>query len=150
MPSSRILETRVKKVTRKIINFKLDASDSSAEIVTCSWDVLEPGDGALLEVVYVGGVVAIAAGGVIEGQVPIRRVNFGNEGIHISEWQVVVMFVTALVMAFTSARMRYRSTRQTGDTIGVGLMVGLVTLASVLVLIMITQSIVFHSIPFAF
>jgi hypothetical protein len=107
-PSTPILDARVKRVTRTLTSFRLDSSDSSGGILYCSWDVLEPGDGALLEVIYVGTSGKVITGGAIEGQIPIGRVILGRDANRFSGqelWEIVGMgFLIGLLRATVEYR----------------------------------------------
>jgi len=53
-PPTSILEARIKRVTRNLVNFQVDSSANSPGILKLSWDILEQGDGAVLELIYTG------------------------------------------------------------------------------------------------
>src|SRR5579864_221803 len=71
VPPTSVLTARVKKMTRELVGFRVDVSNSSSGILTVSWNILELGDGALLEVIYTGTSEQVVVEGAIEGKVPI-------------------------------------------------------------------------------
>ena len=149
-PPSRILEARVKKVTRNIVNFQLDTSESAAGILNCSWDILEPGDGALLEVFQAGTFAGIVSEGAIEGQVPVRRVILGEQPLFLYRWQIAVLSIIAVLIALGVARKRYRATKQMGETIVLGLATGGSAWLILALVMGISQMFTWHAAPFAF
>jgi len=71
-PTAKILDARVKRVTRDLVKFRCQIH--SLEYVSCSWDILEGGDGALLELIFLGNSSMLTVAGDIEGRVPIRAI----------------------------------------------------------------------------
>jgi hypothetical protein len=69
-----ILDVTVRKVTRDLIDLRLDKSDARHGKVGIAWKILEPGDGFVLQVIYAGAPGALLhAGGAIEGMSAARR-----------------------------------------------------------------------------
>ena len=97
VPATTILEARVKKTTRDLLGFQLENLGTSLVI---SWDILEPGDGALLEVIYTGTVANVKAEGAIEGKIPITE-DIPEKGLTQKErfWLVGGMLVISLLAA---------------------------------------------------
>jgi len=70
----RILEAKLRKSSREVINLSLNTSRLEAGEVEIDWNILERNDGGVLQIVYVGDEsVDIAARAVIEGQQEIVR-----------------------------------------------------------------------------
>lgn len=75
-----IFEATVRKVSRDVINLKLGVEDISKGRVNVTWNILEPGDGAVLQIIYAGPqTVAFNLDGVIEGQKEIRQQRFAGK-----------------------------------------------------------------------
>jgi hypothetical protein len=151
-PQSSILEARAKKVTRGIVNFQLDMSRSANGILNCSWDVFEPGDGALLEVFYAGSVSAkLVVDGVVESQVPIREgMEKGQPVLYISLWQRLISSFIGLCVGSFAARVDYHRTRKVGECIFVFISTGIASSLIIFLLIGIFGMLTSHSVPFAF
>jgi hypothetical protein len=72
-----ILEAKVIKKSRDVVHVDLDDSRLAKGEIQLSWNVLEQGDGAIIQVIYAGGSdAAIDASGVVEGQSSIREMKF--------------------------------------------------------------------------
>jgi hypothetical protein len=106
-PRTTILESRIKKTTRNLVGFRMDTSKGSAGILTLSWNILEGGDGALLEVIYTGSSEQVVIEGAIEGKVPIRRVTFGDRPGFISAATFAKLIAFSLVIGFGAAGKLY-------------------------------------------
>ena len=78
-PALPILVARIKKSTRSVINAELEDSEMSHGILHLTWDILEQGDGVLLEIIYAGRVVHVSVNGVIEGRVPIKELQIEKD-----------------------------------------------------------------------
>jgi hypothetical protein len=150
-PPSNIFEARVKNVTRSIVNFQLDASERANGILKCSWDVLEPGDGALLEVFYAGSAAKVIRDGVIEGQGAIREgARPGQTLIYLSYMGRAAILFIALVIGLIVAIQRYRRIKIIAEAIFTALGIGLIVGFGLLMLIMIGQALESHAVPFSF
>ena len=66
----RILEASVKSVTRDVVNARVVPEGGGANgLVSMLWDILEQGDGGIVQIIYEGSADAkISAVGVIEGK----------------------------------------------------------------------------------
>ena len=74
-PPVAILEATVRKQSREIICIVIDERAAAEGKLLLSWNILEGGDGAVVQLVYAGGPdVRFAAHGVIEGQRSLREV----------------------------------------------------------------------------
>jgi hypothetical protein len=69
-PGYRILEATVRKVTRPVVAFKLLPADQDSRRLRLQWRILEPGDGAVIQVIYDGpaSTASFILHGTIEGQ----------------------------------------------------------------------------------
>jgi hypothetical protein len=69
-----IIEAEVRKSTREVMGLELDRSRMRQGEVTLDWKLLEHGDAALIQLIYLGDVeVPVIADAVVEGQKEIRR-----------------------------------------------------------------------------
>jgi len=74
-PSVRILEATIRKKSREIIQIDLDSNHAEQGRLDISWNILEQGDGAILQIVFAGlPSTHISMNGVIEGQQQIRNI----------------------------------------------------------------------------
>jgi hypothetical protein len=74
-----VLEAKVLRTTRAITNVRLDESDGREGRTAIDWQILEQGDGAVIQLIYAGAADApIAISGAVEGQKTIRQ--FANQG----------------------------------------------------------------------
>ena len=75
-----ILEARIRKQTREVVNLQVDRSHLNLGKVGISWSILEQNDGGILQLIFVGDAnVDIVASAVIEGQPKLRPVEFHQE-----------------------------------------------------------------------
>lgn len=112
-PATTVLEARVKKMTRDLVAFQVGTSNSSMGILTMSWNILERGDGALLEVIYTGTSERVVIDGAIEGRMPIRRVMLGVEANIVPVPAMLALVVLSILMGLTAAVREYRKQGQT-------------------------------------
>lgn len=76
-PRTPILEAFIRKTSRDVIGFSLNSEEIQFGRIHVSWDVLEQGDGGLIEVIYAGSPeVDFKCEGVIVGQKEI--ISFQN------------------------------------------------------------------------
>jgi hypothetical protein len=108
LPRSAILEARVKKVTRSLVGFEIFNANASSGILGLSWNILESGDGALLEVIYTGTSEKVAIDGAIEDMPAVRQVFFGND-VRFTIREVVFMSLFGLAAGVLAAMKQYRS-----------------------------------------
>lgn len=76
-PATSILLVRTKGTTRPIVDCMIDDTAIASGKFELSWNILEAGDGVLLEVFYTGTTTTVHADGTIEGQNPISIVPVG-------------------------------------------------------------------------
>jgi len=75
-----ILEARIRKESRKVVELQLDQSKMEQGEVGVSWSILEEGDGGVIQLIFAGGTdVSISASAVIEGQPEVHSVEFTGE-----------------------------------------------------------------------
>ena len=73
-PSVQILEARIRKKSRDVVDDSLDQTRLSEGIVGVKWKIFEQGDGVVIQLVYAGSPsTQIKVSGVIEGQSEIRE-----------------------------------------------------------------------------
>lgn len=66
---ARVLEVAVRNVTRDVTGFVVRVNPKDAHRIDISWNILESGDGAVIQVIYAGNAAAeIMPRGIIEGQ----------------------------------------------------------------------------------
>ena len=72
-PETAILEAKVRKVSREVINLKIDNSQLDRGCIPVSWKILEQNDGGVIQLILKGGVdVKVLARGIIKGQNSIK------------------------------------------------------------------------------
>lgn len=77
MPGRQILEATIKKQTRDVVNFRLDSAKLTEGRVPLNWDILEQGDGAVIQLLYPGDDTAdIDFEGVLEGQPSVTQLHY--------------------------------------------------------------------------
>lgn len=75
-----ILEARVRKETREVVELELDQSKMDQGQLGVSWSILEVGDGGVVQLILSGGTeVGVSASAVIEGQPEVRSIAFTRE-----------------------------------------------------------------------
>lgn len=68
-PEARIIEASVRKKSREPVSINLDTNRIDQGELGISWNILEQGDGAILQIIYAGPPsTPISINGVIEGQ----------------------------------------------------------------------------------
>ncbi len=107
-PRDAILEARVKKTTRGLVGFQIDGANAPSGILALSWNILEAGDGALLEVIYTGTSVQVGIDGAVEGKLPIRQVFYGDKA-KSSIFELVLSFVLCLPVGILAGWKQSRS-----------------------------------------
>jgi hypothetical protein len=76
-PRVPILEATVRRTSREVVSLDLDRTRLADGEVSVSWNILEQGDGAALQLVYAAGPDAqIQCLGVVEGQASIRELRY--------------------------------------------------------------------------
>src|SRR5207249_3270232 len=53
--TSQILEARIRKASRDVSEIELDLTDTSRGQLGVRWKILEPGDGAVIQLIFLGG-----------------------------------------------------------------------------------------------
>jgi hypothetical protein len=77
IPESRVLDASVRKESRDVVNMVIDATSLAQGTLGLSWDILEEGDGAIVQIVYAGpDTLPIEFDGVVEGQHSLSRVQY--------------------------------------------------------------------------
>lgn len=75
-----ILESRIRKENREVVELQLDQSKIEQGKVGVSWAILEEGDGGVIQIIFAGGTsVDVSVSAIIEGQREIRSIEFGSE-----------------------------------------------------------------------
>lgn len=74
-----ILEATIRKKSREIVQLELKQSRIASGELELSWNILEDGDGGVLQIVYAGGPnIGIHATGVLEGQPAVRELRYSG------------------------------------------------------------------------
>ena len=77
---NRILEAKIRKTSRDVVNISLDTSRFADGEVEIRWNILEQNDGGVLQIVFVGDeAVDIQARAVLEGQSEIVKLELARE-----------------------------------------------------------------------
>jgi hypothetical protein len=78
-PKVKILSASIRRVSRDVITFHADQKLLPTSIVPLSWKILEHGDGAVVQIIYLGDPrVKLKVIGTIEGQSQIRGFDPGG------------------------------------------------------------------------
>lgn len=149
-PPTTILEARVKTVTRNLVNFQINSSDSSSGILYCSWDILEHGDGALLEVFFVGTSGDVLSAGAIEGQLPIRRVIHDPNVGPIPNWGLMAILGIAILTGVVFSVTTYPINKSMKTAVLNGFGSSIVTFLMLFMLASVVATLIKPSVPFAF
>lgn len=74
-PQARIIEATVRKKSRELVRIDLDTNQIDQGELGVSWNILEQGDGAILQIIFAGPPnTPISINAVIEGQRTLRKV----------------------------------------------------------------------------
>lgn len=86
-PAVPILEATVRKKSRDVVDLTLDQKHLEEGAVGLSWNILEQGDGGVIQVVYAGGpdTTKITVNGVIEGEHQIRQLQYSGTIMPVAE-----------------------------------------------------------------
>ena len=85
-----ILEATVRQKSREVVQFDLDGSETQGGRVKILWDMLEKGDGGVVQLIYTGGTdIRILADGVVVGQGAINSPASRDQTMY--KWYLVVM-----------------------------------------------------------
>lgn len=77
-PQARIIEATVRKKSRDLVRIDLDTNRIDQGQLGVSWNILEQGDGAMLQIIFAGPPsTPISINAVIEGQPTLRKVESG-------------------------------------------------------------------------
>jgi hypothetical protein len=88
-PKAAILEATIRKTTRDVVGFDLDRTRLADGEVSVAWNILEDGDGGVVQLVYASGVdTQIRCRGVIEGQRAVRELSLPWHTIESPESQL--------------------------------------------------------------
>jgi len=96
---AQILEATIRKNSRSVTALKLDSSEVQKGRLGVSWQILEHGDGALIQVIYTGTPEAnVRVEGVIEGQgiIGIKSFNYGSKFLGILPENTTVLVMSVL------------------------------------------------------
>lgn len=84
--SAPILEANIRKTSRDVIHLALDKSQLSSGVVAVSWNILEQGDGGIIQIIFAGSPdTKITAAAVLEGQAAISQLIYPLKSISASE-----------------------------------------------------------------
>lgn len=73
-PTAPIIDATVRKTSREVVHVQLDKSRIQQGELGIDWNILEHGDGGIVQVVFAGGAgTDLLAAGVVEGQPAVRR-----------------------------------------------------------------------------
>lgn len=76
---ARVLEVTIRKVTRNVTGVVARVNPQQAERIDISWNILESGDGAVIQIIYAGDATAeITPQGIIEGQRSVTTLTRGD------------------------------------------------------------------------
>lgn len=99
-----IIEATIRKSSRDVVHIEVDKSGFQRGEIGLSWNILEQGDGGILQVIFAGGPSTdIIASGVIEGQPSIRRVEIPTRPLTFDQYpgRNRGIYILALVCAGT-------------------------------------------------
>ncbi len=105
-----ILEVSLRKISREVVRLELDQTKIETGELRVTWNVLESGDGGILQIVYAGGPeVMIHCSAVIESQPTIRELKYSGtirspseqmRALHKSRSGNVVTLYGAILVVF--------------------------------------------------
>lgn len=73
-PSVPIIGATIRRVSREVVRIQVDSTNFQRGELAISWNILERGDGAALQVVFAGGTdIDLVATATLEGQVHVNR-----------------------------------------------------------------------------
>ena len=76
-PSVPILEATIRKRSRDVVRLSLDREHLKDGVITVSWNILERGDGGVIQLIYAGGPsIEVTASSVIVGQRAIHQIQY--------------------------------------------------------------------------
>lgn len=76
-PSVPILEATIRNRSRDVVHLSLDREHLKDGVITVSWNILEQGDGCVIQLIYAGGPsIGVTAASVIVGQRAVRRIQY--------------------------------------------------------------------------
>ena len=76
---AEFLEVTVRKVTRDVTHFAMDANNFNNKKIGITWDILEEDDGGVIQIIYAGkSDLDISVTGVIEGQKVIEEYKYSG------------------------------------------------------------------------
>ncbi|HEY7401938.1 MAG TPA: hypothetical protein VIB39_00320 [Candidatus Angelobacter sp.] len=77
----------MRKKSRDVVDISLDQKHQEEGVVGFSWNILEQGDGGVIQVVYAGSPAAtkIIVNGVIEGEHQIRQLQYSGTILPVAE-----------------------------------------------------------------
>jgi hypothetical protein len=127
---SPILEATIRKTSRDVTGLQLTTDEISKGRLGVSWNILEYGDGAVLQIMYSGTPdVHFLVDGVIEGQEHVKQMSFGikiqspgeqfDEGRSSIKRLVFTVFALSIVLiflAFQLLRWIRKTNRRTKET----------------------------------
>jgi hypothetical protein len=108
-PPVPILEATIRKKSRDVINLILDQSLDKVGKISLTWNILEKGDGFVVQVIYIGDTnVNLSLDGVIEKQDIIKEIKYTgsilspveqfNEQKKLIRAQIILFSVLLLIM----------------------------------------------------
>lgn len=116
-----ILEARVIKTSRDVVNMSLDTAQLGKGKVGISWKILERGDGAIIQLIYEGDPETnINIEGIIEGQKEIEKVQYSEkikspqEQYKTSRWPKFIAAMMLIVLSFLLSILVVRNTIRDG------------------------------------
>lgn len=126
-PATPIIDATVRKTSREVVQIDLDKSRLQDGELSISWNILEQGDGAIVQVVFAGpAAVDIPASATIEGQHTIRTVHASSldrpsekgsiersRFFRIVGWVYICLGISTAAMGYYTLR-RYPSGRASG------------------------------------
>jgi len=105
VPAGEILDFRIKRMSRNVTNFKCEREEPQS--VSCSWDILERNDGAVIELIYLGASGRVAIEGTIEGDKGIRKAA-PSRGFLVSVEAIAFFLILAPMRWFSKIERAHR------------------------------------------
>ena len=106
-PATEILEARILKVVRDVSKFAVEREGWDRGVVPLSWKILEMGDGAIVQLIYVGEKTpTVRLNGAAEGQRRFIKSDFRTLPLSNAPRYVnLVIFILMIIALFFVVRM---------------------------------------------
>ncbi len=100
-----ILEATVRSVSRPLVHLRIDAAELKNGKLLVSWDILERGDGAVIQIIYTGKPInQVRIHGAIEGQGVIEFDSLTTRSSLIGSGAFTLFVITVILICIAAVR----------------------------------------------